>query len=83
VTRICRLKDAVGEQEACTTQCAFWEPGGAVLAGRCAFEGLDLGARSDLAADLLAVRRRLEVLEERDDRQLRALFHRLLNTDDE
>jgi hypothetical protein len=83
VARTCRLKNALGELEACTAQCAFWEPGGAVLAGRCAFENLDLGGRSDVAADLLALRRRLEQLGERDDRELRALFHRLLNTDDE
>jgi hypothetical protein len=84
VTRICRLKETLGEREVCTARCAFWEPGGAALPGRCAFESLDLSSRREVAADLLAVRRELEALQEDDDeRDLRALFHRPLNTDDE
>jgi hypothetical protein len=41
--------------------CAFWEPGGAVLAGGCLIErrGIDV-RRLDLAAYLLELRERLE-----------------------
>jgi hypothetical protein len=41
--------------------CAFWEPGGAVLAGRCMIDrlGIDI-RRRDLAAYLLELRERLE-----------------------
>jgi hypothetical protein len=79
MNRICRLKDALGEREVCTARCAFWEPGGAALPGRCAFEELELAGRTELAADLLAVRRKLELFEQTDDRELRGLYHRLLN----
>ena len=57
---ICSLEAAVGKLEACPAgDCPFWEPGGAVLAGRCAFEKLDITADSSLAAWLLEIRSRL------------------------
>ena len=39
--------------------CPFWEPGGAVLAGRCAFEELDVAADAAVATWLLELRERL------------------------
>jgi hypothetical protein len=50
------------ERELCPRDlCAFWEPGGAVLAGRCMIDrlGIDIRGR-DLAAYLLELRERLE-----------------------
>jgi hypothetical protein len=59
----CSLRLAVqGQAEVCPHErCAFWEPGGAVVAGACLIERLsiDLGRR-DLAAYLLDTRERLE-----------------------
>jgi hypothetical protein len=57
---LCRLHAALGHAEPCTTECCpFWEPGGAVLEGRCAFEQLDLAGRPELAALLLRARQAL------------------------
>jgi hypothetical protein len=57
---LCSLEAAVGKLEACPEgECPFWEPGGAVLAGRCAFEKLDIQADAKLAAWLLEIRARL------------------------
>src|SRR5690242_14698812 len=40
-TRLCTLERAVGRLELCPKgACPFWEPGGAALGGRCAFEQL-------------------------------------------
>ncbi len=39
--------------------CPFWEPGGAALVGRCAFEELDVAADAALATWLLELRERL------------------------
>ena len=53
---------AQGETEACSRErCAFWEPGGAVVDGRCMVErlGVDLST-PDLASYLLETRERLE-----------------------
>jgi hypothetical protein len=59
-TRLCSLESAVGRCEACPEgACPFWEPGGAVLDGRCAVEELDLAADAALAAWLLEIRARL------------------------
>jgi hypothetical protein len=58
--RLCRLEQAVGVDTPCPEDsCAFWEPGGAVLQGRCAVEGVDFGRDCDLALWLLAIRDRL------------------------
>jgi hypothetical protein len=59
-TRLCSLEATVGKREACPEgACPFWEPGGAVLAGRCAFEALDVIADAALANWLLEIRERL------------------------
>ena len=59
-TRLCSLEAAVGRCEACPEgACPFWEPGGAALDGRCAFEELDVAADAALAAWLLEIRERL------------------------
>jgi hypothetical protein len=59
----CTLRLAAqGQVELCPSdRCAFWEPGGAALAGRCLVErlGIDLGQR-DLSAYLLETRERIE-----------------------
>jgi hypothetical protein len=58
---LCRLHATLGRAEECPENaCAFWEPGGAVLAGRCAFEDLDVEGRPELAPFLLRIRERLE-----------------------
>jgi hypothetical protein len=60
-TRRCRLEEAVGRYETCPEErCPFWEPGGAVLEGRCAFDELDLSGRSGIAALLLRLREKLD-----------------------
>jgi len=62
-SRTCTLRLAAeGRAEACPRErCAFWEPGGAVVEGRCVIErlGIDVG-RPDLASYLLETRERLE-----------------------
>jgi hypothetical protein len=59
-TRLCTLEVAVGKVEVCPEgACAFWEPGGAVVGGRCAFEQLDVTADASLSAWLLEIRERL------------------------
>jgi hypothetical protein len=77
----CRLEQAVGVACACPeSACPFWEPGGAVLAGRCAFEQLDLAGRPEIAAELLQIRAVLELAETADaERRARSRFYRLLN----
>jgi len=59
--------------------CPFWEPGGAVLEGRCAFERLDLASRTEVASELLRVRRLLESAASGEEERQRHLFHRALN----
>jgi hypothetical protein len=59
--RVCRLEQAVGVDAACPeSACPFWEPGGAVLDGRCVLEGLDFSRDGDVARWLLGLRGRLE-----------------------
>jgi hypothetical protein len=76
----CRLEQAVGRGHACPESgCAFWEPGGAVLAGRCAFEQVDLAGRPEIAAELLQIRAILELAESGEtDQRARRRFYRLL-----
>jgi hypothetical protein len=60
--RHCRLHALAGQQQACPeAACAFWEPGGAVVEGRCAFEWHDFGARPELVQELLRIREQLEL----------------------
>jgi hypothetical protein len=67
--RPCRLASAVGRAEPCIgASCPFWEPGGAVLQGRCAFERVSL-SRPELARFLLFVRSQLEAADTPDARR--------------
>ena len=58
-TRLCSLEATVGRHTCPEGACPFWEPGGAVLDGRCAFEELDVTADAALAGWLLEIRERL------------------------
>jgi hypothetical protein len=79
--RSCRLHAALGRAEACPeAACGFWEPGGAALDGRCAFELVDMTGRAELAAVLLDVRSALESAGSRAEKvEARKRFHRALN----
>ena len=79
-TRLCSLEAAVGKTAACTEDaCPFWEPGGAALGGRCAFEELGISADAGLATWLLEIRGRLEAASSVDEeRALRSAFHQLI-----
>jgi hypothetical protein len=62
-TKTCSLHlAAYGEVEPCSEDdCAFWEPGGAVVPGECFIERLGVDVRSPgLAQYLLETRKRLE-----------------------
>jgi hypothetical protein len=84
-TRPCTLEAAVGKAEACPEDaCPFWEPGGAALGGRCAFEQVCLSPDAGLASWLLEIRGRLEAASSAEEaRALRGAFHHLLNSSDE
>jgi hypothetical protein len=84
-TRLCSLEAAAGRRERCPEgECPFWEPGGAVLEGRCAFEELDIAADVVLAAWLLEIRERLARSESTvATEEARRLFHHLLNGPEE
>ena len=83
--RLCSLEVAVGRAGACPEDaCPFWEPGGAALGGRCAFEQLGVTPEAGPAAWLLEIRGRLEAASSaEDERALRAAFHHLLNDSSE
>jgi hypothetical protein len=79
--RLCRLATAIGETRPCPREgCPFWEPGGAVLEGRCAFEHVDVTARPELAELLLDLRSTLQrAAAEEEQREPLRLLHHLLN----
>ena len=79
--RLCRLKAMLRQVEVCPGEaCAFWEPGGVVLEGRCAFERLDLSAKPELAALLLDLRSGLEVAHSQaEEKDVLRHLYRLLN----
>lgn len=81
MTRTCQLEQAMGEIGSCPENaCAFWEPGGAVLPGRCAFDRVDLSDRAEVAAELLQIRALLESPGAASAEQdLRHRLHHLLN----
>jgi hypothetical protein len=84
-TRLCSLESVVGTTAACPEEaCPFWEPGGAALGGRCAFEDLGVSADPPLASWLLEIRGRLEDAGSvEEQRAIRSAFHHLLNDSDE
>jgi hypothetical protein len=80
--KTCSLSLAAhGEIEVCPEdQCAFWEPGGAVLTGNCLVERLGIDVRDkELAAYLLEVRERLEQTRDSSEAEAahREFAHRL------
>ena len=76
----CRLAAVAHRDEACTEVCPFWEPGGVVLEGRCAFETVDLEGRAPLVVELLELRGRfVELGVDVHLEELRHVFHRVLN----
>jgi hypothetical protein len=81
--RLCRLQDAVHRIELCPGErCPFWEVGGAVAEGGCAFDRveLELHAQPEVAQQLLEIRRALEQpREEQGADAARTLFFRLLD----
>jgi hypothetical protein len=74
--RQCRMASIAGRPEACPEDlCPFWEPGGAVLPGRCGFEQIDLADNPDLAGFLLRIRHALErARASEDEHEARRLF---------
>jgi hypothetical protein len=61
VTRRCRLEAIAGNERDCPEDgCSFWEPGGAVFAGRCMVERVDLDAWPALVPDLIRIREQLD-----------------------
>jgi hypothetical protein len=85
MTTRCALEHALGRSAPCPeSDCPFWEPGGAVLPGRCAFERLDLSRWPEVARELLQVRELLEPpVSPEFEREARHRFHRLLNESEE
>jgi hypothetical protein len=85
MTTRCALEHALGRTAPCPeSDCPFWEPGGAVLPGRCAFERLDLSRWPGVAGELLQIRHLLEPPGSAEaERDARHLFHRLLNQSDD
>jgi hypothetical protein len=81
MTSTCQLEHIGSRSTPCPEgRCPLWEPDGAVLEGRCAFELLDLARCPEIAAELLRVRRLLEsAVSEEEGRYARHLFHRVLN----
>ena len=80
-TRLCSLETAVGKAKACPEDaCPFWEPGGAALAGRCAFVQLEITANAALASWLLEICERLDSARtSAAENEVRRLFSHLLN----
>jgi hypothetical protein len=79
--RQCRMASIGGRPEKCPEDlCPFWEPGGAVLPGRCGFDQIDLADNPDLAGYLLRIRHALEQACTREgEHEARRLFYHALN----
>ncbi len=79
--RLCRLERIRGRVEACPEErCPFWESGGAIVEGGCAFERVDLPDNPELADWLLEIRAKLESARTRAEQsETLRLYHRLLN----
>jgi len=81
----CRLDATAGRERICPEgACSFWEPGGAVIEGRCAFEQVDLEGRPSLVCELLRLRGLLDAASngERDEGASHE-YHRVLNESSE
>lgn len=78
--RPCRLDALAGVTTLCSEGgCPFWEPGGAVLEGRCAFEKIDLVRRPAVVSELLLLRETLVAAAPGEDGNALHSYHRLLN----
>jgi hypothetical protein len=84
-TRLCSLEATVGNAKACPEgACPFWEPGGAALDARCAFEQLAGTADEGLATWLLEIREKLDSARSRpEEEEVRRLFGHLLKDSDD
>lgn len=61
MSKLCRLDALAGQERVCNeSRCVFWQPGGAVLEGRCVFEQVDLAGRAALVLELRGLRDVLE-----------------------
>jgi hypothetical protein len=78
---MCRFQAELGVDELCPEEaCAFWDRGGMLEEGHCAFQTLDLSGRPDLASLLLKIRKDLEMARTRDEEhEARLLFFKRLN----
>jgi len=55
--KLCRLEQSEGREVPCPEEgCAFWEPGGTVVEGRCVLHGIDFTLEPGLARWLLEFR---------------------------
>jgi hypothetical protein len=78
--RLCRLELSLGHEEICPEAgCPFWSTGVAKRQGHCAFDGVDLNGRGDMAAWLLDLRRELGRSGDSERDAIRARFYRRLN----
>jgi hypothetical protein len=79
--KLCRLQYTMGRLEPCPEEgCPFWEPGGAVLEGRCVIEQLDVFRDPDVVSWLLSMRKELEsARSQAEEAAARRRFHRLLD----
>ena len=76
----CRLDALAGATTLCSEgECPFWEPGGAVLEGRCAFEKVDLACRPEVVSELRRLREKLVAVAPGEDGHALHAYHHLLN----
>jgi hypothetical protein len=81
MSRLCRLDALAGQERVCNeSRCAFWQPGGAVLEGRCVFEQVDLAGRAALVSELRGLRDVLEAgASDAERTAAEHRYHHLLN----
>lgn len=73
--QLCKVEQILGRAAICPEKrCPFWEPGGAVLEGRCMFKRVDLRNDPGVAAWLLQIRTQLGVEEDEARRRLNRLL---------
>ena len=78
--KLCRLERSLGHERACPEEgCPFWSSGAEERQGHCAFDGVDLNGREDLAGWLLELRGELEGREGAERDATRSSFYRRLN----
>ncbi len=79
--RVCRLQYVASLVGACPEdRCPFWEPGGAVLDGRCALEQLSTRDSRTLGTWFPQIRAQLQRAQTDQQRnEVRRLFYRLLS----